>query len=166
MGSPIRAALYRAGVVASALLLGGFFGFYAFGLGLFAPAPVVGPLGFLITAAFSALGAAWAANALSPDRTRTRLLAVLGRCLVVGAVAAALDFAVLLATGDEGAGAALVIFGWLLLGLTAAVTSWALRVPEHPLHRDALITLAIALGAVLLVVGAVAMTCTITPCIA
>ena len=162
----MRAALYRAGVVVSALILGGFFGFFVFGLGLFVPAPVIRPLAYLTTAVFTSLGAAWAANALSPDGTRTRLLAVLGRCVVVGALAAVVDLALLFGSGDEGAAAALVIFAWLGLGLIAAATAWALRVPERPLRRDALVTLAIASGALLFVVGAVAVTCTITPCIA
>ena len=161
----LRSFAYRGGTLVGSFVIGGFFGFFVIGFGLFMPAPVARPLAFLTTAHFAALGAAWTANLLAPDRTSTRIVATVAAALAAALVYSAIDLLLLLTVATEGSIAASVLGVWIFLGFAAAIATWSLRKPRSSLGRDALLTLFLVVAAVLAIVGTVLVTCTLTPCI-
>ena len=74
----VTALFFRVGVFLAALLAAMAGALPVFVLGLFVPGYTVLPLTILLAGLFSALGAAWMANLLHPDRSTSDLLPIVG----------------------------------------------------------------------------------------
>lgn len=120
-------------------------GMLSFALGLVVGEPVLWWLGYpaaaLMTGLAAALAAAWAANLLAPDRSRTRLWRVIG-ATEAAALAGVVLFLVLLLGGDRAGGplATLLAPFALLVPATATFLTFRARRPMDPLRRDAITT--------------------------
>lgn len=132
--APFAVATLLASVIAAAAV-----GFISFSVGLVLMEPyllVVGyPAAGALTGVGAALAAAWTANLLAPDRSRTRLLPVVAASALAGVVGAFLIVA--LRTAMEGPMAGSLIPVLLGVALVATVAAMKRRRPRDALRRDA-----------------------------
>ncbi len=140
--------------------------FPLFVFGLFVPAEVVLPLTVGFATLYAALTAAWVGNLLSPSKTASRILPIVG----VSELAAAVLYLVIIALTVN------LVVRWpfpifpvlvIVLGVTliTSLATWRLRCRERRLDKDIRITLGLIALAPLIAVGTVAITCSVTSCV-
>lgn len=162
----VSALFFGVGVFLVALLAGMVGAIPVFVLGLFVPGYTVLPLTVFLAGLFSALGAAWMANFLHPDRSSSDLLPIVGftesaAALLVVAMFA-LTFGLMVVWPFPAFPLLLVV---LALALAGTIASWRFRKAARSLGKDAWLTLGMVGAALLIVVVAVFATCSLTPCI-
>ena len=140
--------------------------FPLFVFGLFVPEQVVLPLTLAVATLFAALTAAWVGNLLSPTKTVSRILPIVG----VSELAAALLYLIMIAlTVNLAVRWPFPIFPVLVIvlgvALVTSLATWRLRRRERALDKDIRITLGLIALAPLIAVGTVAITCSVTSCV-
>lgn len=162
----ITALFFQFGIFLAALLAGMAGAFPVFVLGLFVPGYTVLPLTVFLAGMFSALGAAWMANLLRPDRSTSDLLPIVGITESAAALLLVAMFALTFGPMIVWPFPAFpLIFVVLTLALVSTVTSWRFRKAGRSLGKDAWLTLGMVGAALLIVVVAVYATCSLTPCV-
>ena len=117
------------------------------------------PLAFATVALLAALSAGWLGTLLSPDRARSRLLAIVGVTELVAAVA--LVVAVLLRLSPLARTAlfnrniSTLLFAVIVVSASASTATWRLRTTAGSAGGDAWLTLGLLALAVLVLVGTV-----------
>uniref|UniRef100_A0A831X6C0 Uncharacterized protein n=1 Tax=Thermorudis peleae TaxID=1382356 RepID=A0A831X6C0_9BACT len=175
-------AISIAGMVASATVAGIAGATLVAPLALAVPERAVWPLAIGFGTLLAALAAAWAANLLDPARARSRLPAIVGLAegtavavIVVGFVLPWLvgisDLFTLIAsvTGALGFGETALLAIVVLMaaiGIVASLMTARLRSPSRSLRRDLALSLGLLALGVLVVVGGVTVTCSLTSCVA
>ena len=162
----MRRFFWWLGVPVVALLIGLICTFPLFVLGLFVPEQIVLPLTLAVATLFAALTAAWVGNLLSPTKTVSRILPIVG----VSELAAALLYLVMIAlTLCLAVRWPFPIFPVLVivLGVTliASLATRRLRRQGRALRNDALTTLGLIALALLIAAGTLVITCSVTPCV-
>ncbi len=120
------------------------------------------PLMMGVGGMFAALGAAWAGNILAPDRSGSRLLAIVGASEVAAALLAVATLGLALALEQTGRSAPDLLFPVLavsLLVLTAgaSLATWRFRYQGRRLGRDAVATVGLFAATVLVIVATIAL---------
>jgi hypothetical protein len=148
----MRVSLPQALVTFGAALIGSAVGiFLVLPLGLIASEFVIYPLALFVAALLASVGAGWAANFLSPDDTRTRLLHVAGATVGLAAIIAVVLLAIeTFRVALLGPVIYIGVFSALVLALAASVAAWYFRTQEKG-SRDGLITFGLIALAVLIV---------------
>lgn len=162
----VTALFFGVAVFLVALLAGMAGALPVFVLGLFVPGYTVLPLTFFLAGLFSALGGAWMANVLHPDRSTSDLLPIVGFTELAAALLALAMFVLTFGLMVVWPFPAFPLFFVVLaLALVSSIASWRFRKAGRSLGRDAWLTLGIVIAALLIVVAAVFATCSLTPCI-
>ena len=162
----MRRFFWWLGVPVVTLVIGLICTFPLFVFGLFVPAEVVLPLTVGFATLYAALAAAWLGNLLSPSKTASRILPIVG----VSELAAGILYLVIIAlTVNLAVRWPFPFFPVLVivLGVTLVISlaTWRLRRRERTLDKDALLTLGLIALAPLITVGTVAITCSATSCV-
>jgi hypothetical protein len=146
------------GVPAISLFVSLVVGFEVWLWGMELPGPVVTAGALVIVPLFAAMSASWAGTLLAPDRTRTRLLPVVGITLaasaVIGTIVAgggALVSQQMLRTPVIEAiimtlDVLILLLPLLALVLSASWATWRFRTPRGRMGRGAKLTLAVAVA--------------------
>ena len=162
----MRRFFWWLGVPVVTLVIGLICTFPLFVFGLFVPAEVVLPLTVGFATLYAALAAAWLGNLLSPSKTASRILPIVG----VSELAAGILYLVIIAlTVNLGVRWPFPIFPVLVivLGVTliASLATRRLRRQGRALRNDALTTLGLIALALLIAAGTLVITCSVTPCV-
>lgn len=159
--------LYASAVVLAAAIAAAVVGVASFAMGLVVAEwyllALGRPVAALLTAIAAALGAAWTANLLAPDRSRTRLVPTLGWSALGAAAGLVVLYAYTLAQGPGPVGIALVVL-FVLVTLGASFGALRSRRPRSSLRRDAWVSLALVLALPGGLYGAVGLACLLEAC--
>lgn len=166
--NPALRALWGPAVVAVTFVATAFTALFGFAMGVLVGDAALGfarPAAALMTALAAALAAAWTSTLLAPDRTRTRLGAVLRWTLAAAFVGLLVFYAlralVFRAEGPlAGALAPLVV----LVAGAAAFAALRNRKPQESLRRDALLSLALLAALPILFFGTIGLACLMDAC--
>lgn len=158
--------LHAVPVAVVAFFAAGLVGWFTFALGLLVADWLIlalgHPLGAILTGVAAALAAAWMANALAPDRSRTRLDAA----LVGGVGGAFLGLVLLYAVELTGAAPRGIPLVAVILLATIGAT-WATltrRRPSSPLRRDAWTSVGLLLLIPIAIYGLIGLACLLDAC--
>lgn len=167
MAKTVPKPLYVLAVVVAAAVTAAVVGWSSFMMGLLVEdwylVALGRPVAALLTAVAAGLGAAWAANLLAPDRSRTRLGPTLAWSMAAAALGLAFFYALTLPRRGGPFGDALVV---LLVLVVAGASLGALRSrrARSALRRDAMVSLALVLALPLALLGTVWLACLFDAC--
>jgi hypothetical protein len=148
----VKKFLQRFATLVVALLSGAVLALFIFLFGLIVPEAIIFPLTFGIGAIFAAIGASWVGNRLATERTRSRLLPIVGISettavvVAVGLLALMLNHLPTPGFVIERSGMAPgrivdVVLGMVFIALSASWATWRFRSSERRTGRDAAIML-------------------------
>jgi hypothetical protein len=148
----VKTFLQRFTTLIVALLSGTVLALFIFLFGLIVPEAIIFPLTFGIGAIFAAIGASWVGNRLATERTRSRLLPIVGISettavvVAVGLLALMLNHLPTPGFVIERSGMAPgrivdVVLGMVFIALSASWATWRFRSSERRTGRDAAIML-------------------------